>query len=947
MVEKKKASTAPRLTRSKSARTNQKTILDLFPRKRSPGQPPDDPKDGAGEMSTTDNVAPTVDDHMRVALPTTSPPTIAGDTSHKAVVNVAFEPQTERLHPIFTKPRSVAHTSSQIDVLLNTIIEIQDDESIPDTMESPLTTIPPDSSEAASSRPPSPCGEGSTRHDPIIIESSPVKPMTVTNPEVPKKLYSLFAARPTHPPPNTRKPKSQTNIGAPYPTDSNTHIRGPQSLFKCPPIPYPRRTAVRVGGSIQETGPNTFINYSYGNNPSVGNLGLHTLPSTGAGNREIYLKDIPEEHKRLHPAITRILDPPSNLSSLNRPWAQKWHPTRAIEVLGNELNALYLRDWLRALELQIHQVPTTSGGIGGSKANSQGTANSKKPVRGTKRPHVTRAVSKKRRNKKSRFGTEDDANDNWIVCDEEIDDFFIDEEVEITNDGFDTPPPLSSSKLSQNFLNDQLKNTILLAGPPGTGKTASIYACAEELGWDIFEVYPGIGRRNGANIEHLVGEVGKNHMVGKSGPKGDTIRISQRPVGAHEAGNEDGETDRWNDIADLDPEDTQPSGDFGFLSPTSIQPDDKTDVSTPTIRQSLILLEEVDILFKDDVNFWPAVINFIRDCKRPVVCTCNDLALVPTLDLPLQTTLMFQPCESGIAASYLQGLCSAEGRMIERDNLVQLYQSTIDVDSFNVTDTPSPVDGRVPDLRKTIHALQLGGSDITSPLMDSAESKVDLGPGEDLEWSWYEPQNDANGRASGARHAELVSFADSYLTRAPLDSQEALILDSYEPSVDDEIGHTILYKPGRGKGRIEYGFGWCDRDDEIASSAIRLSRGTLEAGETRGPRSINTVNRNSFGARALFRARVEYQEHMGPFLLRNVGLSGRLLARTAVHLEYGPFIRQIVAADDEQEQKYMEMAGSRGGRMTRNSQLQRYVRTIDVSTAERDILRATLFGDGD
>ncbi|KIY49206.1 hypothetical protein FISHEDRAFT_25929, partial [Fistulina hepatica ATCC 64428] len=60
---------------------------------------------------------------------------------------------------------------------------------------------------------------------------------------------------------------------------------------------------------------------------------------------------------------------------------------------------------------------------------------------------------------------------------------------------------------------NDLTNTMLLVGPFGSGKTAAVYACAEELGWDVFEVYPGVGRRNGANVENLVGDVGRNHIV--------------------------------------------------------------------------------------------------------------------------------------------------------------------------------------------------------------------------------------------------------------------------------------------------------------------------------------------------------------------------------------------------------------------------------------------------
>lgn len=60
-----------------------------------------------------------------------------------------------------------------------------------------------------------------------------------------------------------------------------------------------------------------------------------------------------------------------------------------------------------------------------------------------------------------------------------------------------------------------LTNTIVIVGPHGSGKTSSVYACAQELGFEVFEVYPGIGRRNGASVDGLIGEVGRNHIVRK------------------------------------------------------------------------------------------------------------------------------------------------------------------------------------------------------------------------------------------------------------------------------------------------------------------------------------------------------------------------------------------------------------------------------------------------
>lgn len=105
----------------------------------------------------------------------------------------------------------------------------------------------------------------------------------------------------------------------------------------------------------------------------------------------------------------------------------------------------------------------------------------------------------------------------------------------------------------------ELTNLILLLGKVGTGKTSSVHAVAAELGWQVFEVYPGIGKRGARDIEGYVGEVAKNHTVWKANPF-ETAR-KRLEVDVQEEGR--------------------------------------------GVKQSLILFDEIDVLFKEDKDFWP------------------------------------------------------------------------------------------------------------------------------------------------------------------------------------------------------------------------------------------------------------------------------------------------------------------------------------------------------
>lgn len=339
---------------------------------------------------------------------------------------------------------------------------------------------------------------------------------------------------------------------------------------------------------------------------------------------ESVLSNKPQAQNTNHPAIARVWDynPEDPLES-RRPWSDKWRPTCAQEVLGNEKSALYLRDWLRALELQLEGTPVAPDAHG--QPVEQAQSKSKVAKRGLKRARVVRTVDKKR--KKSRIDSEEE--DDWIahtddesdgdnVAYEEMDDFddlLFAPPASSSPPGCPDPPPFvlqDLPKAGEQPDLGQLHNTILLVGPHGVGKTASVYACAEELGWDVFEVYPGIGRRNGANVDNLIGEVGKNHLVLQGRQSGDALKSFLRRESRSESAPADDLRSGYSP--------RKPS-----TSKAIFDADDPITNPTKTIRQSLILLEEVDILYKEDSNFWPTVIRIIKECKRPVICTCNGM----------------------------------------------------------------------------------------------------------------------------------------------------------------------------------------------------------------------------------------------------------------------------------------------------------------------------------
>jgi hypothetical protein len=346
-------------------------------------------------------------------------------------------------------------------------------------------------------------------------------------------------------------------------------------------------------------------------------------------------------------------------------WTARWRPVRAAECLGNELTAQYLCDWLHELQVTPwHQSKAENGhkrpalSLGASAADT-GTGSSPRKKRAIEKRVVKpkkSAASRRRRAGGSHGygpGNEDDEMDDFIVDDEEAEEAFFDRfrpkpyqsdsEDELMALGAKTAaaatpdalraaiagvsrprldlgassasspafsstplpevvdaPSWAQSEQQERFADaPHLRNCIVLVGPSGVGKTAAAYACAAELGFEVFELYPGMKRRSGKDVESAVGALGKNHMVGAGGSGGGAG--SGRPAHA---------------LAAL----------MRGAAATESASCEQTKVAAAKqaqARQSLILLEEVDVLYEEDKGFWSAVIELAADSRRPLVLTCN------------------------------------------------------------------------------------------------------------------------------------------------------------------------------------------------------------------------------------------------------------------------------------------------------------------------------------
>ncbi|KAL8770908.1 MAG: hypothetical protein Q9209_003559 [Squamulea sp. 1 TL-2023] len=377
-----------------------------------------------------------------------------------------------------------------------------------------------------------------------------------------------------------------------------------------------------------------------------------------------------------HPALLRLYDRiATSRTAFDRfeceiqDWQQKYAPRKAEEILQPGQEALVLRNWLRSLAVN-------SVDIGSDNAD--------------KSRNTTRTAKKPRAGLKNKKRHRAEELDGFVVSsDEEAN------EMDELDDGpcTDPCPPRDERKKKTEIRAHEVMNlnarpgegqkptnAVVVSGPCGCGKTAAIYAATQELDFEVFEINAG-SRRSGKDILDRVGDMSRNHLVNQS----RTSRVDHQDV-------PEGALSQMTDTLKQDIEIGRQGTMNAFLRPTEVKKRSPTKKRLPkqndTIhkgykqkaqKQSVILLEEVDVLFEEDRQFWATVVELIVQSKRPVIMTCTEESLLPLDDLPLFGILRFTQPPEQLATDYLTLLACNEGHLLSTDAVSALYRSKNDL----------------------------------------------------------------------------------------------------------------------------------------------------------------------------------------------------------------------------------------------------------------------------
>lgn len=364
-------------------------------------------------------------------------------------------------------------------------------------------------------------------------------------------------------------------------------------------------------------------------------------------------------------------------------WAQKYAPQSSLDHLNNCREVRTLRDWLSQVKVACNSISLNSVPTGNSKHHSKKSEGKVRDTRSLAQKDEKRV--KKRQKRAEELG-------NFIVS--------SDEEAEqlTTLDDLSDDEPEPSAYSAKSIIRSaratkagstgpRLTHAMLLSGPQGCGKSAAVYAAAKEAGFEVFEINPGT-RRNGSDILEKVGNMTQNHQVGNgsssTGPTAD--KSSFTPSASPESKTKIKITsDKQKTMqsfltagrvkhrpADDSQTQPQPRQRQPAVQQTSRGPSGPSQLQ----RQSLILLDEVDILFEEDERFWITVIMLIKDSKRPIIMTCSDESSLPLESLPHQEILRFAAAEAHVLTDYLQLLACHEGHLLGRAVIHQLVEES-------------------------------------------------------------------------------------------------------------------------------------------------------------------------------------------------------------------------------------------------------------------------------
>ncbi|XP_059620508.1 enhanced level of genomic instability 1 [Phlebotomus argentipes] len=227
--------------------------------------------------------------------------------------------------------------------------------------------------------------------------------------------------------------------------------------------------------------------------------------------------------------------------------------------------------------------------------------------------------------KRSEVGCDDDFSENVLFTEryrpERSEEFLISNSAVEELKSFLVSFQSDTSRFNSTFesdLEDSCSNygnscCIVLSGPCGSGKSASVAAVAAQLNFNVLEINAGM-RRTGKRLLQDLQEATQSHKVARSS-------------------------------------------------------EDETSQ-----KFSLILVEDAEITFEQDDGFVSAIHQIVADSKRPVILTTSEPNCSHLARFMAMNTINFAPPEPELISKWFTLMALAEGVHLQEDDVNTLYK---------------------------------------------------------------------------------------------------------------------------------------------------------------------------------------------------------------------------------------------------------------------------------
>ncbi|XP_047963216.1 uncharacterized protein LOC125207783 isoform X1 [Salvia hispanica] len=164
---------------------------------------------------------------------------------------------------------------------------------------------------------------------------------------------------------------------------------------------------------------------------------------------------------------------------------------------------------------------------------------------------------------------------------------------------------------------ESLKNVLLVTGPVGSGKSAAIYACARDQGFQIIEINAS-DWRSGALVKQKFGEAVESHWLQRTVENG-TSTEKKSLSNFFRAVDTDMQCSN-DEVIELIHLPDEESGDVYSSPKKSVN---KRPTNCQNEVKTLILFEDVDASISEDHGFISTIQQLAVTAKRPMILTSN------------------------------------------------------------------------------------------------------------------------------------------------------------------------------------------------------------------------------------------------------------------------------------------------------------------------------------